>query len=225
MDKPIALIKDFLGDYADRRRDPRYPCRLAAVVETERGPISCEILSLSVGGLSARCSGAVEKGETVTIRASDHQQSLQCQVEWSGQADQIVRLSFKESPAGSWLESELEELAAQARESRQRRGGVRVKCQIPARLAWGQEQPRDAVILDLGTTGARVECRGEALPETLRLRFGPLGHLPEIVVEVRRIHDAEPDHFGVLFTKFGSGNPRQILDYVNLVFQPRRSSA
>ena len=219
----MSLLKDLLGDN-DRRRDLRYPCQLSAVMETEQGSLECEVLSLSSSGLSARCHGPLEKGQAVAIRVED-EAPLQCRVEWGSRAssDNLVRLSFQETLEGSYWAGQLESLAQWARESRQRRGGVRVKCRLPAQLTLPDGQQREALLLDLGTTGARVRCEGEALPEALLMRFGPLERLPAIEVEVKVIHDDEAGHYGVFFSSFHSGGLRDTLDYVNQVFQPRRA--
>jgi hypothetical protein len=226
MDKPVALIKDLLGDYADRRRDLRYPCQLDGAIANDEGQaMACKIVSLSCGGLSAKCAERLEKGELVDVRGPADSQPLKFRVEWVS-SDLVASLSLAdptEALDGSWLAAELERLGARAR-SRQRRGVVRVKCCLPALLSWPGVE-RQATIVDLGTTGARLECRGEPLPQDLLVAFGPREHLPRIAVWAALIgaHDAEAAQYGVAFTNFESGSPRELLDYVNHVFTPKRA--
>jgi hypothetical protein len=174
MDKPMTQLKDLIRDHADRRQDPRYSCRLEGTIETGRGPVPCEILSLSSGGLSARCRGQLGRGDFVDVRSHQVRPGaepapLRCLVEWASKpgGDQMVRLSAQEPPEAlqrSWLHAEIQELGERARQSRQRRGGVRVHCQLPAtvRLA---EREHPATIADLGTAGARVEAPSASLSE------------------------------------------------------------
>lgn len=228
MDKPLALIKDLMGDFADRRREPRYPCHLPASIVTASGQSAdCEILSLSSGGLSARCSSPLESGETVQVRRPGDERALPCQVQWSSKADQIARLAVVDPAGDYWLCDELEQLAARARDSRQRRGGVRVKCRIPARLSWPGVSGREAMILDLGTTGARLQSAGEPLPTTMQVEFGPLDHLEPVSAQAELIgrHDSQAMHYGIVFTGFAQGGPGLIRDYVNHVFTPKREKS
>lgn len=223
----MALIKDLMGDFADRRREPRYACLLLATVEQAGQNIDCEILSLSSGGLSARCASPLENGQTVQVRRQGDARQVPCLVQRSSKADLVARLCVLDPAGDNWLYEELEQLAARARDSRQRRGGVRVKCQIPARLSWPGQQGREATILDLGTTGARLQCEGAELPPSLQVDFGPLDHLAPISVQVELIgrHDPQAQHYGVVFTSFEQGGPREMRDYVNHVFTPRREKS
>jgi hypothetical protein len=225
MDKPTALIKDLIGNYADRRRDRRYPCQLQGSIETAQETMACEITSLSSGGLSARCARQLEKGEEVAIRLVGADRPLKCQVQWASKADLIARLSLSEHDSEGWLTEELKKLGDQARESRQRRVGVRVKCRIPARLSWPNGGEREALILDLGITGARVECAEDPLPEDLVIRFGPVEQLPEVAANAKLIstHDAQAMQHGIVFTSFASGGDKVLLDYVNHLFRSQRS--
>lgn len=221
----MSLVKDLLGDNTDRRRDPRYPCHLAAVIEAEQGQLECEILSLSASGLSARCQGRLEKGQQVRL-ALPAQQPVLCRVEWGSRAssDNLVRLSLQQPLEGTWWAAQLEGLAQWARESRQRRGAVRVNCQIPATMSWPDGQQHQVTVLNLGTTGARLRSQSEGpLPEQLLLSFGPLGQLPAILVEVKPVHQDDDGDHGVAFSSFQAGSQRDLLDYLNHLFEPRRS--
>ena len=224
MDKPTALIKDLIGNYADRRRDRRYPCQLQGTIETAAETMACEITSLSSGGLSARCARQLEKGEVATIRLTGADRPLKFEVQWASKADVIARLSLIEHDSESWLTEELKKLGDQARESRQRRGGVRVQCRIPARLSWPNGGEREALILDLGITGARVECAGDPLAENLIIHFGPVEQLPEVAANAKLIstHDAEAMQHGIVFTSFASGGHKDLVDYVNHLFKSKR---
>lgn len=228
MDKPMALIKDLMGDFADRRRESRYSCTLPATITTPNGEsLDCEILSLSSGGLSARCPTPLASGLTVQVRRRGDDRPLHCQTQWSSRADLVARLSVLEPAGDNWLCDELEQLAARARDSRQRRGGVRVKCQIPAKLHWPGAPSRLATILDLGTTGARLHSPGEPLPERLQVEFGPLDRLAPVSLTAELIgrHDEQAMHYGVVFTGFDQGSPSLMRDYVNYVFTPRREKS
>lgn len=232
MDKPFTL-EDVLNaphweTYAERRREVRYACSLAGTVCQGEQAIPAEILSLSRGGISARVEGKLEKDALVEVRVDKAAEAepLRCRVVWASPTPGLVsRLSAVDSPEvseRSWLDKQLEELGALAKDRRQRRGTVRVRCEIPARLGWAGHE-RTVVLRDLGTSGARVETEGEPLPldHELRLTFGPLGELPEVSLEARSVgtHDSEAGHYGLMFT----GDQRLLIDYMNEVFTPRRA--
>jgi hypothetical protein len=241
VDRPLTL-EDLLkapafGDFAERRLEMRYSCSLPGTVAWDGHSVPCEILSLSRGGVSARCEGVLVKGGNVEVRIENAPAPLTCRVVWAGPGPGLVcRLFVLDSPEAaqqSWLESQLRELGARARARRQRRSTVRVKCEIPAQLSWSEwvlAEPswreRDAVLCDLGTSGARVECRGEPLPdEPLQLLFGPLESLPSLKIEASVIgaRDGGTAHYGLVFPKVSASQRRHLLDYMNLVYNPRRT--
>lgn len=221
MDKPRTQLQDLVPPRADRRRAVRYSCRLDGSLLREEQTLPCEITSLSVGGLSLRCGSEVRAGEMVNVRLHEAGAELTCRVEWVSKAgaEQRVRLSTHGDPdQNSWLERELGFMSARAEHTRQRRGGIRVACDLPATLG-----DRPAVIRDLGTTGARVECPGESPgSEPLLLSFAPLEKTVVVEVAITGEHDSEKGQYGVTFLNYKSGMVRDVLDMMNHLFTSRR---
>lgn len=233
MDRPQARIRDFLVardiDATDRRADRRYSCSLEATIRSAAGLLGCQIVSLSQGGLSAEAAGEFAKGEVLEVapapEVSGDSRPLKFVVRWTSSAspDKTVHLALVEpAPEGSWMVSQLEELKARAKEAEQRREGIRVVCRIPAETTGnGERQP--ATVIDLGTTGARLELVGEpGLQELLQLRLGPLGELPAVTVQAEVV-SASGGQVGVVFTGVESAQAKEILRYMREAFSARRS--
>ena len=239
MDKLILKLKDIVGvkgwDYAERRKALRVSCRIDGTVQKGDAVMGSEIRGISTGGLSILCFGKLKKGDVVKIRSlKEHLQAshntITCRVEWTRKEGpgMMLGVSFQEQKEilnKSWLIFELKELGVRAKNTKQKRGGVRVPCLIPGRIVAGSEN-RQARIRDLGTHGARVECPGPTLLEgsPLILRFGPIEHLPEISVAASLIstRDFGVMHYGLAFGDFQTGNAKELQKYMKHFFNPSK---
>ena len=231
MDTPTRPLRDLLSETPDRRRARRYPCSLSATLVLGEREQMAEITSLSQGGVSVRCRGPVATGQTVSLlphqqRPEVEHKALDFQVQSTSKpsADMLVRLALKDELAEhSWLAAELREGGARAQELRQRRGGVRVRCELPATLAW-DDHTQAVTVCDLGTTGARVTLSEGALPDH-PLKLTLTGDGPTVVALARlaNVHDAAGGEYGLVFTGFEQGGTKEIMETMRRLFHPRRS--
>jgi hypothetical protein len=240
MDGLIEKLKSLVGvkswDYAERRKALRVTCRIEGTVQLGDGVMASEIRSVSTGGLSLMCFGKLKKGQMVRVRSlKEHMQAtkntITCRVEWTRKeaGGLLVGVSFQESKEvlnKSWLIYELRDAGVRAKNAKQKRADVRVKCLIPARLHVGQEV-RKARVRDIGTNGAQVECPGEAPAEglPLTLRFGPIEHLPEIAVAVKLVRDLGAKHYGLAFGEFEVGGKAALKKYITHFIKPAKAKA
>lgn len=231
MDTPTRPLRELLSDAPDRRKARRFPGSLPATLILDGREQVAKITSLSRGGVSVRCRGPVSAGQTVSLlphqqRPGVTHEALQFQVQSTGKpsADMLVRLALTgELADGSWLAAELREAEARAQELRQRRGGVRVPCELPATLAWDGHD-HAVTVRDLGTTGARVALSEGTLPDRA-LRLSLTGDGPSLVAQARlaSVHDARAGEYGLVFTGFEQGGPKEVLETMRRHFNPRRS--
>lgn len=242
MDALITKLKDLVGvkswDYAERRKALRVPCKIDGTLQRGEAVMASEIRSVGMGGLSILCFGKIKKGQLVRIRClkehlSASYNTITCRVEWSRKeaGGYLAGVSFQEEKEilnKSWLIPELREAGVRAKNTKQKRGDVRVNCLIPARLQAGQEQ-RKARIRDLGTNGARIECPGETIDEglPLTLRFGPIEHLPEVAVAAKLVstRDFGVKHYGMSFGQFEVGDKKALRKYMAHFFKPAKPKA
>lgn len=236
MDSLINNLKSLIGvkawDYTERRKAIRVPCRIDGTLQKGEGVLGSEIRNIGIGGLQIKCFGKVKKGDVVRIRSlKEHLEAdfntIQCRVEWVKKetGGSLVGLSFQEKGDvlnRSWLIFELKEMGVRAKGTKQKRDSVRVNCLIPARVFQGADN-RKARIRDLGPTGARVECPGDAFvkDDHISLRFGPIEHLPKIEVncDVVSTRDFGVMHYGLSFSSFSTGSRKDLEKYMNHFFK------
>ncbi len=231
MDSLISNLKNLIGiktwNYAERRKAVRVPCRIEATVQKGDGVAGAEIRNIGTGGLGILCFDKLKKGDTVHVRSlNSHLQvehnTIQCRVEWTKKQGHglLIGVSFQEFSEvlnKSWLIFELKELGIKGRNTKQKRDDVRVKCLIPGYLNFDGDL-RSCRIQDLGRNGARVECPGQPVPEGSRitLKFGPLDHLPKVMVEadVVSLRNFGVFHYGLSFVEFTQGGPKAVDKYL-----------
>lgn len=237
MDTPTRTLRDLLAAQSaghsatDRRKGRRYRCSIAASLRIGDHEQTCELTSLSNGGVSVRCDRPIEVGQKVEIAphqkgAEGDLQAIAFQVQSTSKpsAGMLVRLALEEPlEEASWLFAELQELSARAQESRQRRGGVRVTCDFPATLSWDQvEQP--VSVKDLGTTGARVALSQSVVPDRpLRLVLNAGETSVTALARLASVHDVESREFGLVFTGFEQGSAKEVMELMRRLFTPRRA--
>ena len=115
----------------------------------------------------------------------------------------------------------MKQIGLEAVNTDQRRSGVRVICNTPAKLKHGKEK-LEVTMIDVGLGGALVECDGEPLKkgDRVRLEFGPLQDLPRVVVncEVVTTYKRDIPRFGLRIDSFFDGGVTDIEQYLTHFF-------
>jgi hypothetical protein len=233
----IELIKNLLSkqgwDYSERRGKERVKCRFEASLLHSQGMIGVEVRDISVVGMKLLCLGKVRKGTTVELKGvKQYNQAtvhgLQCRVEWvrKDQGGWLAGVRFLDSPqdmSKSWLFFELKSQGVKMTSAKTKRGLVRVRTNIPARLASKREQSK-AKVVNLSPDGAMVQLLGQKLEvnEVVTLQFGPLEKLPHISVRanVASVHVEGAPTYGIHFVNYSQGSPEDLKKYLDFFFKP-----
>lgn len=225
--KSLAGIEEW--DFSDRRGTLRIPCNLEARLTHEGSDIEAEIVDIGLRGLRLILKGKVRKGSVVELHPKQGQRRpVSCKIEWKSKTSDgfLSGASFQNDSKAlseSWLLDEVKAIGAEAVKTQQKRSGVRVICNTPAKLKHGQEK-RDVVMVDLGLGGALIESDGEALKkgDAVRLEYGPIEDLPRVVLncEVVATYKREIPRYGLRIDTFFQGGITDIERYLSHFFAP-----
>lgn len=226
------LLKGDHWDYSERRRDVRYHCLLEGAVSQGGMMWPCEILSVSRGGVSLDCEGALDLGALVRVSCPQPSGRPAGSIDaWVRRVESWgnrwrVSLSVVDAASldeGSWLNLELKDLGLRARDRRQRRRAVRVPCLWPVELK-GEGWSLCGNLKDLGMTGARVECLDGAPPdEPFLLRIAvPWGEDPLVVLGVKvDAIEKRWSEYRIGFRGFQVGGERELMRAMNEAYAAR----
>lgn len=241
LDSLKGLVRGSAGndwDYNDRRRLIRLSCDCEVTVTTGSAVFQGRALDMSVQGMQVRCFGVLKQGQTVKVKylaptLGAELDTVTCKVVWVAQEGQQCRagLLFQEDQAvmsRSWVKPVLQELGMEASRIKEKRKAVRLECFLPCQVTPDGEEPRDAVVHDLGLGGARVEIGGDTLGEGLFLvvHLGPMEKLPRLdargtINSVREKFGVY--HYGVTFEEFSDQDARILERYLGRLIARGRS--
>lgn len=241
LDSLKGLVRGSAGgdwNYNDRRKLIRLGCDYEVTVTSNAGVFQGRAVDMSVQGLQVRCFGTLKQGETVKVKylapllGSDYD-TVGCKVVWVDQQGQQCRagLLYQEDQAvmsRSWVKPVLQELGMEASRIKEKRKAVRLECFLPCQVTLDGEEPRDAVVHDLGLGGARVEIGGDTLEQGtfLVLHLGPMEKLPRLdargaVNSVREKFGVY--HYGVTFEEFSDADAKTLERYLGRIVARGRS--
>lgn len=221
--KSLADLKQW--DYSDRRGNLRIPCHLEGTLTKGKSKVDVEIIDISLVGIRVLILGKVRKGSVMELvpRGGKNKSAIKSKIEWKSEHERgwLAGLSFQEDQdamSKSWLFEELVAIGDEAVKTQQRREGIRVRCDAPAKLRYDDEV-RPATIVDLGFGGALLESEGDELKpgQKLRLDFGPVDDLCRVVLncEVVVVHQREPVRYGLKFETYYIGGITDIERYLD----------
>lgn len=164
----------------EQRTAPRARLQARLVCRTRLGKFPARLIDLTADGMRLKTPGVLKPGMKVTVSARPREglegrQRLRCVVAWTKRRKLTeAGLAYADSPqnlAFSWVQMALHELEPEAGQRRTRR----VPVELPVTIVDAKEFSYDALCLDLGTGGARVEL-DRPLPEgsVVFLRLGEL---------------------------------------------------
>jgi PilZ domain-containing protein len=225
--KSLAGIEEW--DFSDRRGTLRIPCQLQARLRTSGDEVEAVVVDIGLRGLCLLIKGKIRKGSVVELLPrNSSEQPVNCKIQWKKKHSDgfLSGVSFqddKESLSRSWLFEEVKAIGHEAVETEQRRSGVRVICNTPAKLKLGTEK-REVAMIDLGLGGALIESAGDPFKtgDKVRLEFGPLEDLPRVAVncEVVATYKRELPRYGLRIDTFFDGGVTDIEQYLSHFFAP-----
>ena len=233
----IELIKNLLlkqgWDYSERRGKKRVRCRIQASLVHGNGMIGVEVCDISVVGMKLMCLGKIKKGATVQLKGvKQYNQALvhelNCMVEWVKKeaAGWMAGVRFLDTPqdmSKSWLYWELKDQGVRMTSADTKRGTVRVRTNIPARIVSSKARSKSKIV-NLSPDGAMVQVLGQDLTinEVVTLQFGPLEDLPKISAQtsVASMHVDGAPVYGLQIVSYSIGSPEALKKYLDFFFKP-----
>lgn len=146
----------------DKRTSPRASARARLLCRTRLGKFPARLIDLTAEGMRLKTPGFLKPGMKVTVSAQprsglEGRQRLRCVVAWTNTRKLTeAGLTYAESPqnlAFSWVQMALHLLEPEPGQRLTRR----VPVELPVTIVDAKEVSHEAVCLDLGTGGARVE--------------------------------------------------------------------
>jgi len=175
-----VLVGGPAAEGGEQRATPRARLQARLVCRTRLGKFPARLIDLTADGMRLKTPGVLKPGMKVTVSARPREglqgrQRLRCIVAWTRTRKLTeAGLTYADSPqnlAFSWVQMALHELEPEPGQRRTRR----IPVELPVTLVDAKESSYDAVCLDLGTGGARVEIeRPLAQGSVVFMRLGDL---------------------------------------------------
>jgi PilZ domain-containing protein len=233
----IELIKNLLvkqgWNYSERRGKKRVKCRFQASLLHGNGMVGVDVCDISVVGMKLMCLAKVKKGAMVQLKgvkqynqATVHE--VNCKIEWvrkesGGWMAGVRFIDTPEDMSKSWLYWELKDQGVRMTSADTKRGSVRVRTNIPARIVSSKTKSK-AKIVNLSPDGAMVQVLGQDLSvnEVVALQFGPLENLPKISaqVTVASMHVEGAPVYGLKILSYSIGGAEGLKQYLDFFFKP-----